>query len=119
MNIGDIMTECFESLNVSETIKQTIKDILWFDQDSFPVVLDEIYMGIIHEKDLLKYINDERSLLVSDVMTHNIESVDINDSIDDIIDQLLQTEYSFVPVTNNEKLIGIVSVKDILRYSLQ
>ena len=78
--------------------------------------------GIVTELDLLRALRSGRSLdttLVEELMTRTVLTVDVETSVDEIMD-LLDTERILrVPVTRNGKVVGIVSRPDLLRAAVQ
>lgn len=50
-----------------------------------------------------------------DIMTHNVISVDMDDRLPDIKKIMETHEFHHLPVTDNGKLVGIISDRDLLR----
>ncbi len=50
-----------------------------------------------------------------DIMTTNLITVSKNDDINDVIEIFISNKISGAPVVENEKLIGIISEKDIMK----
>jgi Mg2+/Co2+ transporter CorB len=73
----------------------------------------------IQERAMLKSILDLRSVQVSEIMVHrkNVTMLNANDSIDSIVDQILNSPFSRIPLweENIDNIIGIVNVKILLR----
>jgi Mg2+/Co2+ transporter CorB len=73
----------------------------------------------IQERAMLKSILDLRSVQVSEIMVHRkiVTMLNANDSIDSIVDQILNSPFSRIPLWegNTDNIIGIVNVKILLR----
>jgi len=54
---------------------------------------------------------------VSTIMTSNVKTVDINDSLYDAKSIMLRKKIRHLPVLNKTKLVGILSLTDIMRLS--
>ncbi|MCK5329972.1 MAG: CBS domain-containing protein [Candidatus Marinimicrobia bacterium] len=103
--------------NVFEVIDQLVDTCI-----SGGAVLDEDQnlIGIISEKDCMHTIvkssyYDGMGALVSDLMTVEVDTVDINESIHSTAQKFLDCHYRRFPVLENGKLVGQVSRRDILK----
>ncbi len=78
--------------------------------------------GVIEkdQKDMINNIFEFDDIDVSDIMTHrtNIFAVELEDSIDDVIKIAIDEGYSRIPVYDEDpdNIVGIVYVKDLLKY---
>jgi CBS domain-containing protein len=78
--------------------------------------------GIVTEMDLLRALRVGKSLdttLVSEIMTSNVLSVDVDTDLDEIMEMLETERILRVPVTRDGKVVGIVSRPDLLRAIVQ
>jgi CBS domain-containing protein len=79
---------------------------------------DGTLLGVITEFDVIRAIRRGRSpeeTTVEDIMSDEVISVDANESTDKVI-TLMDTAHSLrVPVTEDGKLVGVISRPDILR----
>lgn len=84
----------------------------------------DLYDGneIKEEKKMLKSIFDLSEVPVYDVMNHrnNIYSIDIDAPLKEIISRVEESQYSRIPVYRDkpENIIGIIMVKNFLKYCL-
>ena len=74
---------------------------------------DNDIIGIVTEADIISKV-DREGLLVSEIMSHEVISVDEETSVSDIALLLTQRKIKRVPVVQNGKLVGIVSRGDIV-----
>ena len=58
-------------------------------------------------------------LSIDQVMTHNVKSIESSATIKDVAEILSKEEFHAMPVTENGKLVGIVSTTDVLKYLLE
>jgi CBS domain-containing protein len=90
------------------------------DVGSIVVVQERQIVGIFSERDVLLKLNASarklRSHPVSEFMTRNVESLDIDDHIALALHKMDLGGYRHLPVTEDDELVGIISIRDIMRY---
>ena len=78
--------------------------------------------GVIEDvqKEMINNIFEFDDMDVADIMTHrtDIECVDIDEQLSDVIDKSIEFGYSRIPVykEDQDNIVGIVYVKDLLKY---
>jgi CBS domain-containing protein len=85
------------------------------------VVLDDAEVaGIFTERDLLIRVvgadRDPDTTTLAEVMTANPQTVDPDDSIQDVVSWMLSGRRRHLPVVHDGHLIGIVSQGDVMAY---
>ncbi|MCG8492090.1 MAG: CNNM domain-containing protein, partial [Sneathiellales bacterium] len=74
---------------------------------------------ITHERYMLDTILDMDEVELSEIMIHrkNVETVDANTPISEIIEKVLKSPYTRLPLWRNdpENIVGIIHAKDLLR----
>lgn len=80
--------------------------------------------GIIKEhKDMLAGILDLDEISLEDVMVHrkNVETINADDDIEDIFNQIVKSPYTRLPLweEKQDNIIGVVHAKDVLRITRQ
>jgi signal-transduction protein with cAMP-binding, CBS, and nucleotidyltransferase domain len=75
--------------------------------------------GIVTERDLVQKVlsqeKDANLLTVKAVMNHPLIDIDINRTIHDASDLMADKWIRHLPVTENRKIVGILSVRDLIR----
>ena len=75
--------------------------------------------GIISERDIVRALADHgpdlKALATADLMTSDVSICDQNKNIDDIMRQMTEGNFRHVPVVEDDKLIGIVSIGDVVK----
>ena len=56
---------------------------------------------------------------VEDFMTEEVVSFQSNDSLIDIAESFIKNNFRRVPIVEDDKLVGIISRKDIIEYILK
>jgi len=118
--IEDIMTKDVITVNKETTIQEAIRIIVENNITGLPVVNDKMQLvGIISEKDVmtLLYNVGNRTGKVDEFMTRKIVSFDIEDSLVDVCDCLVNNHFRRVPIVTGPKktLVGIITRKNIVQ----
>ncbi len=104
------------------SVKEALELMLSNEVSGIPVVeRDMKLLGIVTEKDVLRLYFESgglRDKMVKDFMTQPVVHFDENENIDDICQCLNTMHFRRVPVTKNDKLVGIVSRPDVIKYIL-
>jgi CBS domain-containing protein len=86
------------------------------------VLEEEKLVGIFTERDLLNRVvsvaKDPRTLKVSEVMTTNVCVCAAEDSYEECLAQMKLIGCRHMPVVEGDKLIGILSMRDLLKYQV-
>jgi len=77
-----------------------------------PVLKGEKLVGIVTRKDLLRKIDEDQLALL---MTPNPVTVSVEDSVQKIATILSTTPFRRLPVLDGEKLVGIITVRDLIK----
>lgn len=74
-------------------------------------------IGIITEFDLLKAIRagvDPNDISPEKIMSKNPRTADIETTVEDIIDLMLQGNFTIIPILKNNRYVGVVSRDEIM-----
>jgi len=119
----DVMTTNVISIKKDDPIFEAIKLLVEKNISGLPVVDDDMTLtGILSEKDVVDlYYEHEQAdnKTVGDYMTHPAVCFDENNALLNVCNFLAKNIFRRVPVTSGGKLIGIISIKDILNSVLQ
>jgi len=119
----DIMTKHIISVKANTPIYDVLELIAKHDISGLPVVEgDMTLIGIISEKDVLSLFYDSEEdggKTVDDFMTQPPLFFDADESLLDVCDFLRKNVFRRVPITSKGKLVGIISIRDVIEYILQ
>ena len=80
-------------------------------------------VGILSERDIVRTMANGGSavlqLPVGQVMTSNVSTCDVNDSIGSVVDRMTKGKFRHMPVLDNDRLAGLVSIGDVLKLNLE
>ena len=77
--------------------------------------------GIITERDLMREVYEECELdnkKVGEVMTRKIVTAAPEDDIEHIMNEMTEGRFRHMPVVKDNKLVGIVSIGDVVKAQL-
>ncbi len=117
-----IMKTDLISVTKDTEIYEAIRIMVENNITGLPVLNDDrTIAGIVTEKDVLRLLYDtgNRAGNVEDYMTQEVASFDQNDSLIDITESFISNHFRRVPITDNGKVTGIISRKDIIAYILK
>ncbi len=109
------------TLHENSSAKDAIKLILENRISGIPVVRDDMTIaGIITEKDLLQLVfyDTAEEVSVADIMIREVATMDKDTNLLEISEFFLNNNYKSLPITSSNKLVGIISRKDILKHIL-
>ncbi|MEM0203571.1 MAG: CBS domain-containing protein [Archaeoglobaceae archaeon] len=112
MKAGDIMNPkvIYATLPSNrETLLQMFKE---YGISAVPVLKDGKLVGIVTRKDLLRKIDENQLALL---MTPNPVTVNVDDSVEKVVKILSKTPFRRLPVLDGERLVGIITVRDIVK----
>ena len=86
---------------------------------AIPVIENDSLIGIFSERDLLTRVvvadRDPRQTRVSEVMTHEVVTAQLDDSVDHCLDLIRRTGCRHLPVMHGGRPIAMLSMRDLLR----
>lgn len=111
------------SVKKDDPIFEAVQLLVENNISGLPVVDDDMILtGILSEKDVvdLFYEREEaEGKTVGDYMTHPAVSFDENNALLNVCNFLVKNIFRRVPITSDGKLVGIISIQDILNSVLQ
>lgn len=83
------------------------------------IVMDGIrYLGILSERNYARQVvllnKSSKELAVREIMRTDLPNLSKNDPIEKCMEIMTQLNVRYLPVVENETLIGLISVKDLL-----
>lgn len=120
-----LIEELFKIVEQDDTII-AVADINLFDCaqlmsqnniGALPVVDDEDnIIGILSERDIMRAISGNRDgffdLLAKDAMTKKVICCSSEDKAIDVYETLVDKKFRHIPIAHNNKLIGMLSIRD-------
>jgi CBS domain-containing protein len=95
-----------------------IDSLNYYHVGALMVMESDKIRGIITERDILgaisKYKSDILKLKVSDLMTRSLITCTVDDDLEKVMDIMTNSHIRHVPVLEDKKLVGIISIGDIV-----
>jgi CBS domain-containing protein len=126
--ISKIMTEDIITVNKTQSIKEVSDIIKDKNIRHVPVVSGEKIIGMLSKVDLQKisFVNtvdgDDLTtalydgLNIKQVMTKDVKVAQKSDTIYEVASILSKNEFHSLPVVEQDKLVGIVTTTDLIKY---
>ena len=103
-------------VNPDDTLATAFNRMNNSDISQLPVLKEEKLIGMITETDILNHCRNKKGFekIVSECMQKNYKSLEINSSLDDLIELLKENNIAII--LNKEKFVGIITKIDLLAY---
>jgi len=106
------------------TVLEAVKDLFVMNIGALVVVnKDDHIVGIFSERDILRRIIPKKlkveKIRVSKVMTKNPTTVKRDTSVVDVYNAMSGMNFRHIPVVDNNKCVGIISIKDIAKVCME
>ena len=79
--------------------------------------------GILSERDIVRAMAENGSpalqLPVAEVMTRDVSTCDVNDSIGSVMERMTKGRFRHMPVFEKDRLAGMVSIGDLLKLHIE
>ena len=74
------------------------------------------FVGLVTDRDIVRAVADDlgADTTAGDVMTNDPDTIDINTDVSDAVAWMNATGYRHLPVTDGGRLVGMISIKDLL-----
>tara|TARA_Y100000996_G_scaffold116044_1_gene86217 strand:- start:1093 stop:1509 length:417 start_codon:yes stop_codon:yes gene_type:complete len=118
--IRDIMEKSVITIENDKTAQDAAKIIAEKDISFLVVINEGIPQGVLSESDFVRKVaaEDKKSseIKVSDIMSYKFRSVDPTTTIEDAVQKMLNKNIRRLLVTENEKLVGVITQTDLASY---
>lgn len=83
---------------------------------------DRRVIGIVSERDVVRALSERGDAAlhepVGQVMTRSVVTCSENETVSDIMERMTTGKFRHVPVLDQERLVGIVSIGDVVKHRL-
>ncbi len=126
MKVKDVlgMRESRVVATTPEKSVQNVVDLLTKEEVGAVMVRnwEGVIIGIFSERDVVHGLSADRERLLSmevgEVMTAGVESCGPEDDINDVITMMAKRHFRHVPVIEDSKIKGIISLRDLIEYRI-
>lgn len=111
------------SVNPNATVLEAIKVMAQNNVGALLVTQDGKIAGIISERDIVRKVDilgkTSATAKVSEIMTEKVLYVNANQPIEECMALMTEKRIRHLPVLENEKLLGVISIGDVLRNAIE
>jgi CBS domain-containing protein len=83
---------------------------------------DQRVIGILSERDVVRALAERGAGALTEplarVMTRNVSTCTQSETVDSIMEQMTADKFRHVPVVEEDRLVGIVSIGDVVKHTL-
>jgi CBS domain-containing protein len=121
MIVRDIMAKNIKTVKPDDSVHSAVLKMNKFDIGSVIVVSSGRPVGIITETNVMRRIVEPRmdptTVWAKDIMSSPLETIDENSAVEEAAKIMAEKRINRLPVTNGNKLVGLISSTDIVRAS--
>lgn len=116
--VADVMTRGVRSMSPNDTVVLAAQAMDELNVGVIPVCDGEKLVGMVTDRDIVvrgvAQEADPKTLKLADVMSTNVRCANQDEDIDDVLNQMADTQIRRMPVVDGQqRLVGIVSLGDI------
>jgi CBS domain-containing protein len=116
MNVADVMTTNVDSCSPNSTCKEVAMKMKELDVGAVPICDNEKLVGIVTDRDIVikGFVNNLSSdSLISELVTDNVVKGSKEMSVEEAVRLMSQHQIRRLPIVEDDKLVGIVSLGDL------
>lgn len=116
MNVADVMTTNVDSCSPQSTCKEVAMKMKELDVGAVPICDNEKLVGIVTDRDIVikGFVNDLSSdSTISELVTDNVVKGSKEMSVEEAVRLMSQHQIRRLPIVEDDKLVGIVSLGDL------
>ena len=126
MRIGELLQHkgaAVATIDGGATVAHAIAELAKHGIGALVVSADGEHIdGILSERDIVRHLDRERDLLdrpVRDIMSTQVHTADPADQVGAVMATMTNQRVRHLPVTRDGKLIGIVSIGDVVKHTIE
>ncbi|MEM3459362.1 MAG: CBS domain-containing protein [Candidatus Bathyarchaeia archaeon] len=116
--VRDVMSKDVRVVRPDTTVKEVVATMNKFNIGSIIVTQADRPVGIITERDILRRLVEQclapETLTARQIMTSPVTTINENTTIEEAAKLMAKKRIKRLPVTNNNKIVGIVTFTDIV-----
>jgi CBS domain-containing protein len=116
MNVAEVMTTNVDSCSPESTCKEVAMKMKELDVGAVPICDNEKLVGIVTDRDIVikGFVNDLSSdSTISELVTDNVVKGNKEMSVEEAVRLMSQHQIRRLPIVEDDKLVGIVSLGDL------
>jgi Zn-dependent protease len=114
VHLEDVMLTEFTTLSSADTLEDALDKAVHTLQDDFPVTRGGDLVGVISRRRLLEALRANGNNSVQSEMTRAFEVAEKKESLGSAFRKLTSRNLSLIPVVENQRLIGIITLQNLM-----
>ena len=114
VRLEDIMLTDFATLSPADTLEDALEKAVHSLQDDFPVIRGSDMVGVISKQKILQALRAEGNGYVQSVMNRIFEVAQKKESLASAFRKLTARNLSIIPVVEDQRLVGIVTLQNLM-----
>jgi Zn-dependent protease len=114
VQMNDIMLTDFATLSPADTLEDALEKAVHSLQDDFPVIRGSDMVGVISKQKILQALRTQGNGYVQSVMSKIFEVAGRSESLSSAFRKLTAKNLSIIPVVEDQRLVGIVTLQNLM-----
>jgi Zn-dependent protease/CBS domain-containing protein len=114
VQMNDIMLTDFATLSPADTLEDALEKAVHSLQDDFPVTRGSDIVGVISKQRILQALRTQGNGYVQSVMSKIFEVAGRSESLASAFRKLTAKNLSIIPVVEDQRLVGIVTLQNLM-----
>ena len=114
VRMRDVMLTHFAVMSPSDTLEDALYKSIHSLQDDFPVVRGERIVGVVSRQSIQEALRGEGNGYVQGIMSRAFQVALPDDSLGMIIRRMRRGRMALVPVAEGERVIGVVTLQNLM-----
>jgi Zn-dependent protease/CBS domain-containing protein len=114
VRLEDVMLTDFATLSPADTLEDALDKAVHCLQDDFPVIRGSDMVGVISKQKILEALRVEGNGYVQAVMNRIFEVAQKGESLASAFRKLTAKNLSIIPVVEDQRLVGIVTLQNLM-----
>ena len=114
MRVEEIMLTDFSTLSPADTLEDALGRAVHSLQDDFPVVRGGDLVGVINRQTIMERLRREGNGYVQGAMSRGFEIASRTESLTSAMRKLSTRKLTLIPVVDQERLVGIVTLQSLM-----
>jgi CBS domain-containing protein len=119
--VDEVMSRVLLTIAPDAALAEAAKEMVARGVGAVLVLDGERFVAILTERDVLRAVAADSDVRerVSGWMTHNPETIEPSDSTDHAAALMIHGGFRHLPVVEEERVVGIVSIRDLMRLTIE